>query len=405
MLAQLRRRLQRHYLLVLAIALSLYALGSFALAAVVLTNGLDDDNRRLLDPAASGYATLDWSLPKLKIEFTEFVLDRDEHAAILDPAGRVLDYRGPRPAPAELPTRLGARTEGHLRVYVMPLERDGVRSGYLLIARSLHDIRRALAALALAFAATLPLVLLLAGVAGWWLSKRSAAPVEAAIAREREFTRDASHELRTPLAVIQLQAQLAHEVAGLPEPARARLESVIATSRRMSALLGDLLSLAREDAGLQGEALRFSLAEVLEETLDELGALAESRAVAIRRDDAFPDAFVQGAPVRLGRAVSNLLDNALRYTPAGGHVAVRLASEGGWHVLTIANTGAPIPDAARARIFERFMRTDEARAANPGGTGLGLPFARAVAQAHGGTLELLPPDADGNAFALRLPAG
>ncbi len=403
MLGALRRRLTAYHLTVLAVVVTLYALGSYAVTHRLLLAAIDDASHRLLQPAAAGFASSSESFEELSHEFDEFTLEPGEHAAVLYADGRVRAWRGEGPAPARIDPRPGARTEGGLRALVVPLPRGGHTQGALYIARSLAEERRALASLAAALLGMLPLSLLAAGLAGSWLAGRASAPVEAAIARERQFTRDVSHELRTPLAMLGLQVDLAREVPDATPALAARLAAVGEATHRLGELVDDLLALTRGEAGPSERPLGFSLAEVVEEEAAAITPLAEARGIALELALADGPARAVGDPPAVARAVRNLLDNAIRYAPAGSRVGVRLARRDGAHVIAVTSAGPPIAEADRARIFERFGRADAGQAANPGGTGLGLAIARAVARAHGGTLVLAPAGGAGNTFELCLP--
>lgn len=404
MLRALRRRLTAYHLAVLAVVLTLYALGSFAITDRLLLEAIDDASRRLLQPAAVGFAASGESFASLDHEFQEFTLEPGERAAVLHLDGRVRAWRGAGPVPERLDPRPGPRDEGGLRALVVPLVRGGHELGALYVARSLGEERQALASLAWALLGLMPLSLLAAGLAGSWLAGRASAPVEAAIARERQFTRDVSHELRTPLAMMMLQLDLAREAPGLTPPVAERLAGVAAAAERLGDLVADMLALTRGEAGLSERLLGYSLAEVVEEEAAAIGPLAEGRGVTLSLSVPDEPARAVGDPPAVARAVRNLLDNAVRYAPAGSRVEVRLRRQGEAHVLGVTSAGAPISGADRDRIFERFGRAEAGRAANPAGTGLGLAIARAVAQAHGGTLTLAPGTEAGNTFELVLPA-
>ncbi|MNY04590.1 Alkaline phosphatase synthesis sensor protein PhoR [compost metagenome] len=178
---------------------------------------------------------------------------------------------------------------------------------------------------------------------------------------------------------------------------------IVATTRKMNALVADLLALGRIDAGGGGAPLRFALAELLEEEGEALAPLAQARGVALAVTAQPDGAWVHGDPARIGQVVRNLLDNAIRYTPQGGAVRAGLQVEPGAIVLEVSNTGPSIPPEQQRLVFERFHRLDAGRAANPDGSGLGLAIARAIAKAHGGELFLAASNARETTFRLRLP--
>ena len=226
------------------------------------------------------------------------------------------------------------------------------------------------------------------------------AETEGALARQREFVADASHELRTPLTSIlanleMLEAELAgdhREMAG----------SALRSSRRMRRLVADLLLLARADAGRASNTELLDLASVVGEATAEAAPVAAGHDISVDLPNGNGGGpFVRGVPDDLHRLVLNLVENALAHTPPGTEVTVRLTSEGGSAVLAVEDAGPGIPRAIRERIFDRFVR-GEAESAG-GGSGLGLAIVRAVAERHGGSVEVGDSEAGGASFTVRLP--
>jgi signal transduction histidine kinase len=220
--------------------------------------------------------------------------------------------------------------------------------------------------------------------------------IQAASAAQRRLVADASHELRSPLATIRANADLLGG-ARLPDASARSVARIHTESVRMGKLVDDLLLLARVDH----HALRLRLEEV---DLDDL-AYAERERIAVEH----PDLCVEGSiePVRvigdaeqLHRAVRNLVDNAVRH--ARRTVAITVTQADGQGQLLVGNDGPPIAAGDRAKIFDRFVRLDESRSRLGGGAGLGLPIARDIIQAHGGTIGV-EDRADGAAFRIRLP--
>ncbi|MFE0461669.1 sensor histidine kinase [Kitasatospora sp. NPDC058965] len=214
--------------------------------------------------------------------------------------------------------------------------------------------------------------------------------------RLRSFAADAGHELRTPVATVRGHAELAlRHPEPVPQPVRHSLERIAAESRRMGALVDDLLLLARLDAGRPLAAAEVDLTRLA------LDCVADARAAAPehhwRLELPAEPVLVTGDEDRLRQVVANLLSNAHRHTPSGSTVTLSLTDR---H-LAVADDGPGIAPELREQLFERFVRGDQARSRATGGTGLGLAIARAVATAHGGTLTLEP--GPGARFVLRLP--
>ena len=207
-----------------------------------------------------------------------------------------------------------------------------------------------------------------------WLETR-------AIRRERAFTRAAAHELKTPLAVLRTHAEALREDID-PAKRGQYLDTVVAESDRMAALVGSLMDLARLESGGKVEREPLDLAALVGNGAARLSLLAEEKNIELRTKLA--PASMLGDRLRLEEVVDNLADNALRHCTPGGAVTVSLAQKGRRITLTVDNDGAPIPQKHLDRLFEPFYRGDEGRSRADGGTGLGLAIVRAAVEAHGG---------------------
>ncbi len=224
---------------------------------------------------------------------------------------------------------------------------------------------------------------------------------QSALDRQREFIADASHELRTPLTSILanlelLEAELQGEDA---EIAGAALRS----SRRMRRLVGDLLLLARADAGRPSAREPVDLGAVAREAAGEAMPMATSHELTLEVEDESGALVLDGSPDELHRLVLNLIQNALMHTPPGTAIAVGVRRKADSLVVEVSDDGPGIPPELRPRIFERFVRGTGDRAS--GGSGLGLSIVRAVAESNGGTVELSDSDSGGARFTVRLPSG
>lgn len=217
----------------------------------------------------------------------------------------------------------------------------------------------------------------------------------------RRFLVDAAHELRTPIAGIQVAAeQVAHSASEHHDNGQYRRASLLLSdARRAGRLVSDMLDLSRIDAGLALESQDVDVAAVLDGEVDRAAMLAPQ--VSVTRTG-LTTLHLDADATRLSQIVSNLLDNARRYTPAGGAITVDLHAPEGLAEIIITDTGPGIPDDERDNIFERLVRLDPGRARDHGGAGLGLAIARALARAHGGELECLP-HRGGAKFRLTLP--
>jgi heavy metal sensor kinase len=237
------------------------------------------------------------------------------------------------------------------------------------------------------------------------------ARLDRSFAQERQFVADASHELRTPIASLRAEASVALSQRRSPAEYEASLTRVRDEARRLSSIVDDLFTLARLDAASGGGAgaLRrepFFLEELLVQCVGRLRPLAADRGLAVEFRPA-AEARCEGDAALVERVVTNLLDNAIKYTPRGGVVRVELEASDATHAVRVSDTGMGIPAEARGRVFDRFFRADAARTRSEtalNGAGLGLSIARQIAVAHGGTLELVATGPGGTVFELTLPA-
>ena len=221
---------------------------------------------------------------------------------------------------------------------------------------------------------------------------------EATLARQRAFVADASHELRTPLTSILANLELLE--SELDGEQREMADSALRSSRRMRRLVGDLLLLARADAGREAPRSAVDLAAVAREAAEEAGALSDGHPLSL---DLPEPITISGVPDDLHRLAGNLVENALIHTPPGTPVTVSVRREGDGAVLEVADRGPGVPLQLRERVFERFARGG-GDGAPRGGSGLGLAIVRAVADGHGGRVELLDAPGGGARFVVTLPA-
>jgi signal transduction histidine kinase len=257
-----------------------------------------------------------------------------------------------------------------------------------------------------AFGAAALAGLVLVACGGWLLVRKSTAPVERSMDTMRRFMADAAHELRTPVAVLRSQAEVTlqreRDGAGYVEALR-RVESEAA---RLGATVEDLLTLARADAGERPlDRRRVFLDDLALDAASGARALAEKRGVSLEVG-AFEESVVTGDPALLRQLLMIVLDNAVKFTPAGGRVRLNAAAPGGQAEVVVEDTGIGIGRDQLPHIFERFYRGDPARARGDGaeGAGLGLAIARWIADAHGARIEVSSEVGTGTRVAIRFPA-
>jgi heavy metal sensor kinase len=228
--------------------------------------------------------------------------------------------------------------------------------------------------------------------------------LEDAVERERRFVGDASHELRTPLANLKAELELALRRARTPEALVESVRSAAEETDRLTRLAEDLLVLARADRGrLPVRREDLDVGELIRETLGTFSGRASELGVALE-PSVKEGVRARVDEARMRQAVGNLIDNALRHTPRGGRVTVELAHRDGALSIEVADTGEGFAPSFLPLAFEPFSRADVARGRNDGGAGLGLAIVRAVAEAHGGTVEAENRPDGGAVVVLRIPA-
>jgi len=219
----------------------------------------------------------------------------------------------------------------------------------------------------------------------------------------RRFVADASHELRTPLAIIRGEADVVLAQDRSPAEYKEALGVILDESRRLSRLVDDLLNLARADAGhVKLQVLEFYFNDLLAECCRGLQSLAAARQIELTYHSA-GDVPFHGDEELLRRLVINLLDNAIRYTPAGGKVKATIEAEEAGVRLRVSDTGVGISPEAAPHVFERFYRSDKSRTRTGGGFGLGLSIVKWIAESHHGAVDLDSRPSAGSTFTVTLP--
>jgi len=220
---------------------------------------------------------------------------------------------------------------------------------------------------------------------------------------QRSFCDIAAHEMKTPLTILQGNLEVALLKARTSEEYREALLNNLEQVGRLIALTRSLLTLAKFTSGKPPvQLVPLALEPMIQDMVDELTLLADDRRITLSfESQAVPP--ILGDAQWLKQALINLLDNALHYTPSGGAVTVRLQACGEGVSVAVEDTGHGIEPEHLPHLFERFYRTDWARAKDAGGTGLGLPIVKEIAEAHGGTISVTSQVDKGSVFTLRLP--
>ena len=222
-------------------------------------------------------------------------------------------------------------------------------------------------------------------------------------AQVRQFSADASHELRTPLTVMRGEIELCLRNPKTPDQYRHVLESSLEEILRMSKIIDNLLTLGKADIG--AAEVTFSeveLKELVAELYEDSVVLAEQKEICVELKEASPIVIV-GDRVRLRQLFLNLVDNAIKYTPEGGHVWLSVRRENGSAVFEVQDTGIGIPAGEQQKVFNRFYRVDKARSRERGGSGLGLSIAKWIAELHRGSISVASEHGKGSTFTVRLP--
>jgi heavy metal sensor kinase len=227
------------------------------------------------------------------------------------------------------------------------------------------------------------------------------ARLEAAFARQRQFTADASHELRTPLTIMRGELDVTLRRERDASAYRETLVTVHDEVTRLQELVADLLLLARNDEPSPPPTTRVDLAAVAALVATHLQPLAEARDLSLTL--AAHPAVVHGVAGDLERLLRNLVENAIRYTPARGAITLTVEHHGTSALMIVEDTGPGIDPAALPRLFDRFARADSGRNRAAGGAGLGLAIAQAIAHRHGGAITVASTVGRGSVFTVTLP--
>ena len=385
----------------------------------------------------------------------------DRYFDLFDPRGRRDPRRAP-PGSRELSLSLNALKNASqglptfetiasagsypVRVLTMPVIESGRVSNLVQVGLSLENMYRTRRKFLLIMVSAFPIGLLLAGGGGWLLARRALKPVDQmtqaarrisgerlnerllesgnddeldrlaktlndmlsrlddAFHQMRQFSADASHELQTPLTILKGEMEVALRSKRSPDEYRQVLKSGLEEIERINTLVAGLLILARADAGV----LRVDLQPVVLKTLllgifEQMKVVADAHSINLQTGD-LQSVSVRGDREHLRRLLLNLVDNAIKYTPAGGSVTLSLQSDNEWASLIISDTGIGLSEDEQQKIFDRFHRAVDTRSKDERGVGLGLSIARSIADVHGGRIEVKSTPGKGSTFTVFLPA-
>ena len=292
-------------------------------------------------------------------------------------------------------------------IHTMPLKTIDNRDwGYLQVAQSFDRLDEYMSSLHLILIFGIPLAMLLIGGASWWLSGLAMQPIYQSYQQMQQFTADAAHELRTPLAVARIAIESALDVETIELETRNNLEITQRQVRHLSCLAEDLLWLSRLAAKqLPLQLQPCCLNDLVSDLEEELAPLAIAALIDLRLEIlAKQPLYVVGDSDRLYRSISNLINNAIQYTPAHGVVTIRLESSDRHAIITIQDSGIGIGAEDLPHIFDRFYRVQADRSRNTGGTGLGLAIVKAIVQAHHGNIQVDSQLDRGSKFTVTFPS-
>lgn len=384
---------------------------------------------------------------RLRLDFRFRVLDKEGQQLLTsDPTRQFPLLPDDLFAPTEKFVTLAA-ADGYpaVRVHRLPIE-AGDRQIIAEVTYSLDQMYSNLWRYAALWLGTLPLVALLAGIGGWLLARRSLRPVAEMIANAkqiegdpsgkrievrgtadeldqladtlnhmlerierhvgqiRQFTADASHELRSPLAALRGAAEVALTRDSSADEVRTVLENALDQYDRLTRIAEDLLLLARIDAHQKVLHLdSVSIDTVLQNAADLYAPIAENRNIGLLCFSS-SGLLIEGDGSRLLQLVGNLIDNAVKNTPGGGRVELRVHHDPDAAIVTVKDTGIGIAVHHLPHVFDRFYRGDDSRDRSAAaGAGLGLSICKAIAELHGGSLSVRSREGHGTEISLRLP--
>jgi heavy metal sensor kinase len=326
-----------------------------------------------------------------------------------------------------------------LRLYV-----GKTKSAQISIGYTVEEIRETLTNLFSYLLIAFPIVVIISTIGGWFLAKVSLQPVdditrsaqeitahnlsrrlpmpiandeiarltatlnqmierlEASFIQIRQFTADASHELRTPLAILMGELEVALRSPKSSEQYRNILASAQEEVTRLSKVVRNLLEISRAESGqVKIDMEQLNISNLLNDICEDIELLAEEKSQSLETIIE-PNILILGDGVRLHQAILNIIDNAVKYTPIGGSVLVRLLKESGYAVLRVSDTGIGIPEEDLPHIFDRFYRVDKARSQDVQGNGLGLAIVKWIIEAHHGTITVESIVNKGTIFTVRL---
>ena len=405
MFQAIRYRLLWSYLGVLTLILGGFAIAVRTTFAYSLRHQVTGELTTLGQGAATSIEIVQG---KLQADSDFSVKDLDDRKQALqwfDLQGNSLGQQGhytlTLPLDVQKPVQVQAQVQG---VTLPVIDADTKQFvGYVRASESLRDLEDTLRRLDWGLGGGVVAALVLSGFGGVWLTRQAMQPIEQSFERLQQFTADASHELRSPLMAIKSNAAVALKYAeGMRNSDAEKFEAIASATRQMTRLTEDLLLLARTDRDRHQDWQQVNLTAILRHLIQFYTPEAASKQIQIKAD--LPESlYLSGDAAQLTQLFTNLLINALQYTPAQGSVAIEAHQKGAHLQVKVQDTGIGIASEHLPRIFDRFWRADSSRSYSSGGSGLGLAIAQSVVQAHGGAIAVQSQLGEGSCFTVLLP--
>jgi two-component system, OmpR family, manganese sensing sensor histidine kinase len=347
-----------------------------------------------------------------EIPWQELFRRNQQSLSWFDANGQELAQRGLTQVHLPLKTGILTLEHQHIRTFTIPVysrrpsQVQPILEGYIRASESTVEIEEVISRLRWGFGLGGVVALALSGIGGMWLVQKSLEPTRQSLQQLKQFTADASHELRSPLTAVKTSVEviLKHPERIHPKDAR-KLSAIASATQQMAHLVEDLLFLARTDAAPPTQNLTKAptrLDSILQDLLTLLEPQAQTRKIRLR-SRLMPGLMIMGDGDKLHRLFSNLLENALQYTPEGGTVSLSLARIDKTAIVNIEDTGIGIQPLQLPFVFQRLWRADRARSYRSGGLGLGLAIAQAIAHQHDGEIIVNSRIGVGSCFRVKLP--
>ena len=418
----LRWRLLLSQLMVMAAILSIFGAGVYVFLSRNLYRQQDKKLLTLAQSAAPSLAQVKARGSQLLDQVDEVpwrdIFNRDKQSLeFFNAEGKLLASRGV--LELTVPPRVGSQTiklihkPHQIRTFTISIFKDGSNrsqpflEGYIRASQSMEDVETVQHQLLWGLSMGGMMTLGLVAIGGLWLTQNAIEPIERSFKQLKQFTADASHELRGPLSVIQASVEVMrnHPERIHPKDAK-KLASIASATTQLSHLAQDLLFLARAEADAFTPAREWkpvSLDKLLQNLVELFEPIAHDKKITLKYQFA-TTVSVMGDDAQLTRLMSNLLENALQYTPSEGRVVVTLTKHNRSALVNVQDTGIGIEREQLPFVFDRFWRADKARTRREGGTGLGLAIAQTIAQRHGGKITVTSQVGVGSCFQVRLPS-